>query len=223
VSYTVITAPQRSPEWFAARLGRLCASDAKAMLATVAKGEAAARRDLRMRLVCERLTGRQVEDAYINADMERGVALEPVARAAYEFTTGVPVREVGFLQHAEVMAGASPDGVIGDMEGLVEIKCPRAARHLSYRIDGRVPLDYVPQLTHQLWVSGAPWVDFVSFCGDFPDDLALFVARLARDEAAIEAHDKKVRAFLAEVDAAYQAIQTMTDPARVLRAALQEA
>jgi hypothetical protein len=85
VTYNIIDAEQRSPSWFEARLGRLTASDAGKMLATIKSGEAAARRDLRMRLVCERLTNRSAEEPYTNADMERGLTMEPQARIAYEF------------------------------------------------------------------------------------------------------------------------------------------
>ena len=43
--------------------------------------EAAARRDLRTQLVVERLTGRSAEEPYTNADMQRGIDLEPAAVA----------------------------------------------------------------------------------------------------------------------------------------------
>lgn len=218
--FDVITAPQRSEAWFTARLGRLCASDAPKMAATVQKGEAADRRDLRMRLVCERLTGRPAAEPYTNSDMERGVELEPQARIAYEFATGLSVQQTGFLSHHEFMVGASPDGVIGDYEGLVEIKCPRSARHLSYLRDGVVPTKYLPQLLHQLWVSGAGYVDFASFDPEMPERLQLFVVRLERDEAAIEAYRKKALAFLGEVDREESAIRTITNPGAQMAAAL---
>jgi hypothetical protein len=62
VSFTVVMAEQRSPEWFAARLGRLTGSRAADMLATIKSGEAAARRDLRVQLVVERLTSTLQEE-----------------------------------------------------------------------------------------------------------------------------------------------------------------
>ena len=48
MSTTLHYIAQRSPEWHALRLGRLCASDAKAMLATVKSGEAADRKSTRL-------------------------------------------------------------------------------------------------------------------------------------------------------------------------------
>src|SRR5688500_8134096 len=50
---TIHDVDQRSYEWFALRAGRLTGSCAADMLATLkGKAEAAARRDLRLRLVC---------------------------------------------------------------------------------------------------------------------------------------------------------------------------
>ena len=57
MSFSIVNAPQRSPEWFAARAGRLTGSMAGDMLATIKSGEAAARRDYRLQLALERLTG----------------------------------------------------------------------------------------------------------------------------------------------------------------------
>ena len=52
---------------------RLEGAKADDMLATIQKGEAAARRDLRMQLLCERLTNTSQEDGYVNAAMTRGM------------------------------------------------------------------------------------------------------------------------------------------------------
>jgi hypothetical protein len=124
-AFAVIDAPQRSPEWFAARLGRLTGSRAADMLATIKSGEAAARRDLRMQLVCERLTGQSQEEPFVNAAMQRGIDCEPLAFAAYEAQTGQVVNRTGFLAHTGYMVGCSLDGHVGDFEGLVECKCPQ--------------------------------------------------------------------------------------------------
>lgn len=207
MGFTIINCEQRTPEWFAARAGRLTASNAKDMLATIKSGEAAARRDLRTRLVVERLTGEPQDDTYVNDAMQRGIELEPDALVAYEVLSGNLATAVGFLAHTGLMAGGSPDGVIGDFEGLVELKCPKSATHFSYLRNGVVPAEHLAQLTHLLWLTGCPWIDFLSFDPRFPKELQTFYVRLERDEQAIEAYDAKVRAFLEEVDREVAAAQ----------------
>lgn len=208
-SFTIVHAAQRSDDWFRARLGRLTGSRAKDMLATIKSGEAAARRDLRVQLVCERLTSCLQEDGYTNAVMQRGIDCEPLAFAAYEALTGRIAERTGFLAHLDYLAGCSLDGHVGDFEGIVELKCPKSATHFSYLRSGGVPSEHVPQILHNLWVTGAQWCDFLSFDDRFPPPLQTFLVRMKRDEAAIAEYAYKAQAFLAEVDREYKAAQRL--------------
>lgn len=218
--FTVVDAEQRSPAWFAARLGRLTGSRACDMLATIKAGEAAARRDLRMQLVCERLTGQLQEDAFINAAMQRGIDCEPLAFAAYEGASGLLTQRTGFLASTEHQTGCSLDGHVGDFDGIVELKCPKSATHLKYLRSSGVPSDHLPQILHNLWVSGAAWCDFVSFDDRFPLNLQLFRVRVDRDEKVIADYASKALAFLDEVDRDVQAVKSMSDVGAVLREAV---
>lgn len=199
--FTICTAEQRSPEWFAARLGRLTGSVAGDMLATIKTGEAAARRDLRVRLVLERLTGQPQEDPYINGAMQWGLDHEDEAFAAYEAQSGNLVRRTGFLTHSTLMVGCSLDGDVEDFAGIVEIKCPKSATHYGYLKGGEVPSNHRPQILHSLWVTGAEWCDFVSFDPRFPEGRRLFIQRVPRVELDILAYEKVALKFLDEVDA----------------------
>jgi len=125
-AFTVHDVPQRSPEWAAARLGRLTGSRAADMLATVKGRESIGRRTLREQLVGERRTGRSHASTFVSAAMQTGVAHEPAAREWYEALTGRFLTQSGFLSHDTLQAGVSLDGHVGDFEGLVEIKCPLA-------------------------------------------------------------------------------------------------
>ena len=83
-----------------------------------------------LELLAERLTGQRTE-AFVTPAMEWGTLTEPKARFAYEFMTDDPVSEVGFIEHPRIPdSGASPDGMVGT-SGLIEIKCPNTATHLS--------------------------------------------------------------------------------------------
>lgn len=205
--FVIVDVDQRSPEWFAARAGRLTASCAGDMLARIKTGEAAARRDLRTKLVIERLTGIPQEDGFVSKDMQRGLDNEAAARAEYEIATGAFVQAVGFLQHPALMAGCSPDGAIDDFAGVLELKCPRPANHLECLRSAALPSRYLPQVTHALWISGAQWCDFASYCGDFPEHLRLFLVRVTRNDAEIASYELMAREFLAEVDREVDAVR----------------
>ncbi len=219
VNFTIITADQRSPEWFQARLGRLTGSRAGDMLASIKSGEAAARRDYRLQLVCERLTGAMQEDAFVSKDMLRGVEKEPEAFSAYEALTGQVVQRSGFLTHVEHMMGCSLDGHLDGFTGIIELKVPRSATHLRYLRGGVMPPEHLPQVTHNLLVTGAEFCDFLSYDDRFMPPLQTFLVRIHRADVDLAGYEKKALAFLAEVDHECEAIRTMAD----LPAVLQEA
>lgn len=210
---TVLDCAQRSPEWYAARLGRLTGSRANDALKTIQKGEAAGRKKLRIQLVLERLTGKPQESAYISPAMQVGMDREFEARELYEALTGTLVEQCGFLQHTELMAGCSLDGFIGDFEGIVEIKAPEPHTHLEYLTTGKVPLEYQRQLLHSFWCSGAQWCDWFSYEPTFPEHLRVKMVRVLRNEAEIAAYEIMVRAFLAEVDRELAVVSALADKA----------
>lgn len=209
MTFTIIEAEQRSPDWFAARCGRLTGSLASDMLDVLKDGKTPGykRKDLLARLTCEQLTGTPQEDGFTNAIMQRGIDLEPEAFAAYEAHTANLVRQTGFLRCDEAMVGCSLDGDVNEFAGIVELKCPKSSTHLSYIKAGGVPANHMPQVLHNLWVSGAQWCDFASYDPRFPEPLQLVVFRVPRNEIEILAYEKTALKFLAEVDAEVAALK----------------
>ena len=191
---------QRTAAWHALRAGRVNGSTAKAVLAKVGKGEAAARRDLRVQLALEIALEKSLDDStFVNSDMQRGIDLEPEARAAYEMATGRVVGEIGFVSSTRQSIGYSPDGAIGDYEGLVEIKVPRAATHWGYLQHGGTGL-HSAQLTHALHVChDVPWIDFVSYDPRFPPALQLVITHVTRAMLDLDVYATALDLFLSEV------------------------
>lgn len=220
MSFRVIDAEQRSPEWFQARAGRLTGSVAADITATLKSGgEPAGRRDLRTRLVLERLTGQPLEDDYQNGDMRRGIELEPEAIAAYEALTGELVQRTGFLAHDDLLVGCSLDGHFGTFDGLLELKCPRSANHLRYlRSGAMLPAEHKWQVLHNLFVTGAQWAEFVSYDPRFPEPLRLFRVRVERNQTEVDAYELILRQFLSEVEKEYAEIALMVDTLQVVAA-----
>lgn len=195
----VVNHPQGSPEWLAARVGRATASRFSSVLAKIRNGEAAERRNYRMELVVERLTGLPAP-AFVSMDMRIGTEREPFARAEYEAKFGLFVTETGFCQHDTLLAGSSPDGLIDD-DGGIEIKCPNRSTHFGYlKLDTfETPAEYVAQVQGNMWITGRKWWDFVSFNPEFPENTRLIRRRIARDEQYITTLAAEVEKFLKEV------------------------
>lgn len=188
---------QRTEEWFSARLGKVTASRVADVLAKIKSGESASRKNYKMELVVQRLTGKQGE-SFTNAAIEHGVTNEPFARMAYEAHTGTFVKEEGFVDNPTIEGfGCSPDGIVG--EGLIEIKCPNTATHIETVLENKAPSKYIPQMQCQMACTGAKWCDFVSFDPRVPEDLQLFVVRVERDQEYIDSMEVEVKQFLSEV------------------------
>jgi hypothetical protein len=211
MNFTIIDAEQRSPEWFTARAGRATGSKAHCILAIGRSGaEAVTKRDYRLQLACEVLTGRPAEGGYVNYDMQRGIDLEPAALGAYEAATGEMVRQTGFLASDDLQVGCSLDGDIAEFKGILELKAPKTNTHIGYWRDRNTFLtDYMPQVLHNLWVSGASWCDLVSYDDRLPAQLQLLRVRVERDQAEIDKYAKHVERFLAEVNLEVRAIQEL--------------
>jgi putative phage-type endonuclease len=190
---------QGTPEWLMERCGKVTASRVADILATTKSGPSASRQNYLAQLVAERMT-LTVEPMFTNDSMRWGTEHEPIARAAYEVSTGRTVDSCGFINHPLIdMAGASPDGLI-DHDGLVEIKCPNTATHLDYMLSAVVPKKYIPQMAWQIICTQREWCDFVSFDPRLPTDLQLFVVRFNPSNEELTAIAEKVVEFIAEVD-----------------------
>ena len=191
---------QGSPEWHAARLGKATASRISDVVARTKSGVAASRANYEAELIAERLTGEAAEHFH-NAIMQRGSDVEEQARAAYEFKTDAEMIQVGFVDHPTIkMSGASPDRLVGD-DGMIEVKCPHTATHLSTLLGAPIPKKYMTQMQWQMACTGRAWCDFVSFDPRLPAKHQLFVKRVERDAEMIADLQREVRVFLTGVDA----------------------
>lgn len=207
--FVVINAEQRSPEWFQARCGRLTGSVAGKMLATIKSGEAADRRNLRLKLVLEQITGKPQESDFISPAMQAGIDREPLAFAAYEALTGDMTARSGFLAHTTLMAGCSLDGHLGNFDKLLSIKCRQPAAHYDFLKSGKIPGDALAQMRHELFVTGATAHDYFSWNPDFPDTLQARVVTLLAKDADLGEYEAAALRFLEEVTTEVNALRTL--------------
>jgi putative phage-type endonuclease len=147
--FEFVSAPQRSPEWFEMRKGGITATGITAINGSSPYKTA-------YRLWAE-LTG-QVGEQEVGAAAQRGQLLEQAVADYYTAETGKKLRKSnGIVRLKEFpWAMASLDRtIIGDTDGLVEIKTSTSSRWQLYP----VPPEYVDQVQWQMFITGASYCD----------------------------------------------------------------
>lgn len=184
-------APQGSPEWAAARPGRITGSRYRDARDRTAKGLSTAKRDGYAMDLARQREGGTVQAVYVNAAMQAGTEQEPVARMRYEAQTGELVEEVGFAYTEDGKFGLSPDGLIGS-DGVFETKLMVSSQTLfKALVDGDIG-EYRDQCIGYLWLLRRQWVDLALWC---PDLDVLHVTRITRDEEEIQRMEDDLMAF----------------------------
>jgi len=202
--------PQK--EWYDARIGLVTSSKVHDAISKRQKGgthDLAARRNLKMQMISEMLTGLTTEH-YVSAAMDWGVEQEPNARAEYQFRTGRSVEQLGIVMHpTNPRAAATADGWVAP-NGILEIKCPETYTHLEYLASGQIPSEYLDQINWQMACCGPEieWCDFVSYDPRIEaDDLQMLIVRHERDEKRIAEMEDLVGEFLVELIQLFEQIK----------------
>lgn len=173
---------QNTDEWASMRLGLATASMFATFMANDPKAFGDPARRYALQLALERETGRKAE-GFTNEHMERGHEQEPIARMLYEEERFVTVANGGFFDCGEY--GDSPDGLVGD-DGVIEIKSVIAPTHYATLQRGSFDPAYRWQIVGHLDCTGRDWVDWISYCADFPEESQLIVHRIHRKDVTDE-------------------------------------
>lgn len=189
---------QRTPEWYAARLGKLTSSRLPDATARTKTGWGASRANYMAELLIERLTG-QPAPRYTNPTMDWGTQYESEAITVYEFEKNATVDPIGFCLHPRIAnSGASPDGAIG-LDGLIECKCPQSATHLDTVLGAAIDEKYMKQMQWQIACTRREWCDWVSYDPRMPINLRIVIRRVRRNDAMIAKLEKEAAEFLDEL------------------------
>jgi len=177
--YTIIDCEQRTPEWFAARGGKITASAAGKWI--IAKPGKVRDRALH-KACCDALATALPEDveSFDSKVVARGRELEPMAIRAYEDHTGNVCEPGRFCVHESGHFGCSPDSLVNDRAGGLEVKCPLRETMIRYLLaEEPWPADeYGPQVHTSMAVTGLPWWDFWAWHPHLPP----LLYRVERDE-----------------------------------------
>jgi hypothetical protein len=174
---------QNSDEWLQLRVGKITGSSLACIMANYGRAFGAPAKKYASVLALGQITGKVIASGYTNADMERGHAEEGIARCLYEDRYFSKVSEGGFFSDGDL--GCSPDGLVGS-DGLIEIKS--ALPHIHYDRIRKQSYDsaYKWQLAGNLMFTGRDWIDFVSYCADYPEGKQLYVYRCTKESFAEE-------------------------------------
>ena len=166
---------QRTEDWYNIRKGKMTASNAETIIAN-GKGL----ETYIYNLMAEYYSSAEKEN-YINADMQRGIDLEPEAKIEFQFYTGLDIKEVGYVEFNEYIL-VSPDGLIGD-DGLIEIKCPNDSIYFKLLLSNNIKPEYIAQMQMQMYVTDRQYCYFVSYNPNF--EKSLYIKKINRDEEMI--------------------------------------
>ncbi len=200
-------AKQGTGAWFNARIGKITASRmASAMSYLKGGGDSAARKDLKIEILAERLTD-NIVPKFVNSAMQWGIDHEAMAKEAFESHTGLKITDVGFIDHPMIeYFGASPDGFVSDGRA-IEIKCPTTSTHLKYLLGGVIPDEYKPQMCTQSACTGkAVW--FASFDPRMPKGKQLFIRLYEPTAEEIKNVEAEAVKFLDEVEQMFEQLIT---------------
>jgi hypothetical protein len=180
---------QGTPEWFSVRKGIPTASRFKDVLA---KGEGKTRGSYLSFLAGEIITGEPGE-SFKSEAMDRGHAMEPVAREYYAKEMGVETEAIGFITNGR--KGGSPDSLIGK-NGLLEIKTCKPNVLIEHLRKDKFPAEHILQCMGNLWVAEREWIDIICFWPGMP----ALIKRMTRDDALIGKLNREVNQFNDDLD-----------------------
>lgn len=173
---------QGSPEWFAFRKKKVTATDAACIMGVGFKN---------IGQVFDEKLGLREPDP-MNDAMKRGLDLEDEAREAFEKETGLFVYPMVIISPTHDFMAASLDGMTIEKDVAVEIKCPGRKVALETFNSKKVPSYYIPQLQHQMAVTGLNEIYYYSY---YPEENLSTCLIVSRDQEYIDNMIEKEKKF----------------------------
>lgn len=199
---------QQTEDWFSDRIGKFTSSQISRLMTEPklkADKEAGNLSDGAMTYVleclAEHLTGQRAKEDFNSKYTDWGNEKEPEAKSIYAKIFDCEVKDVGVVNHSFIdNFSGSPDGLVDDI-GLLEVKCPfTITEHIKHHLlnienfRANKP-EYFWQCMGYLSLTGAEWIDFVSYSPIYNPKLRIKRLRLnACDfKAEIEAMENKIK------------------------------
>lgn len=192
--FKFIDVNQNSDEWFKLRAGMLTSSKLGVIMANFGKSFGEPAKKYAVQIASEQITGDPISSRYSNEHMDRGHQQEPIARMLYEEQSFCDVGNGGFF-HSDFV-GCSPDGLVYDC-GVIEIKSVITGVHYANVKRQDIDPAYKWQCIGNLKFTGRDWLDFISYCADYPEGKQLFIHRILKNNLSEEFKmiDERVKEF----------------------------
>jgi len=174
---------QNTDEWLEMRGGKVTGSAISKIMANGDKAFGEPAKRLAVDIAIEQIKGAPILNNYSNDHMERGHEQEPIARALYEDEYFCSVDNGGFFDNG--FTGCSPDGLV-NTDGVVEIKSVIPSVQYKTIKRGAYDPSYRWQLVFNLKETGRDWIDYISFCAEFPVGNQLFIERIQAESLGVE-------------------------------------
>jgi len=181
--FKFIDVNQNTDEWFQMRCGKLTSSKLGTIMANHGKAFGDPAKKYAVNIAIEQITGNPIASTFTNDHMQRGHDQEPLARILYENEMFCEVTNGGFWESDFI--GCSPDGMVDD-NGAIEIKSVIAPVHYANVKRGKVDPAYRWQCIGNLKFTSSDYLDFISYCEEFPEGMRLFTYRLNKDDLTDE-------------------------------------
>lgn len=198
-----IECPQGTPEWHAARAGKITASCFADAISRCQKKSAsrntgdptAVAERYAADLAIERVSGQPHGEPPKAWVLERGHEMEAAARMHYEARTGSFVTEAGICVTDDGVFGYSTDGLVDD-DGLIEVKSPIDSSKILAMWETGDTSEYDHQMQGGMWITGRKWTDFIMYVPDLAAvGKDLYVKRVFRDDEFIDAMVEQLAEF----------------------------
>jgi hypothetical protein len=147
------------------------------------------------------------EEQFQSQDMQDGQFLEPFAAQEYEKKYFKQTAEVGFITSTgNPFIGGSPDRLLINQDdtpgvqlpkyaGGLEIKCPKAKKHVDNLLAEVCPPEYMDQIQGCMMITESKFWDFVSYNPDFEEDQQIKVIRVEPDPKWVETFNSRITGF----------------------------
>ncbi|MDR6389165.1 lambda exonuclease family protein [Paraburkholderia phenoliruptrix] len=212
----LIEAVQGSQEWLQARSGAITASRVSDAISVLQRKSGSrnpgdptdASDKYAYEVAFERISGVPYAAPIKAYTLERGHALEPVARMLYEERTGNLAMESGIVLSDDRKFGYSSDGFLNDDHGIIEIKCPVDTVKIMHMLMTGDTSEYDHQIQFGLFLTGRAYCDFIQYVPALESvGRDLYIKRIERNEEFIDDMVAKLLQFEKRVTAYEQMLR----------------